>query len=282
MSDILSSSDSIAVNEGFAQNLISYFKHLAAPEHDSTQIEMKKIDTSILFNVDLTLPIFNGILIREDSDYVKVIEEFEPYYVENSLPYQIWLDPDLDKNDYVQKLKPFGFRYVGDEIGLVIDIEKMDKNLSYPNSLYIEEINSRERFLKYMEVVKLKFNYRGDAHEEYIAKFDNVDFKEKGRYWKKYIGWLNGEVQGVATLILGGGIAMIYEEALTTRLAKHPYGVNDGIVLKAMMDALKLGYNVGALFSTIGELRRYFAIGFQEKLKMPKFVKTYQRRARKR
>ncbi|MHA2278918.1 MAG: hypothetical protein ACXAC2_24320, partial [Candidatus Kariarchaeaceae archaeon] len=179
MVDRLSSIDSIAISEGFVQNIVSYFKHLASPEHDSSQIEMKQIDTSVLFNVGLKLPIFNGILIREESDYTKIINEFEPYYVENSLPYQIWLDPELDKDDYVQKLKPFGFRYIGDEIGLVIDIDEMDREVSFPNSLYVEKINSKERFLKYMDVVKLKFNYRGGAEEEYIAKFDNVDFSTK-------------------------------------------------------------------------------------------------------
>ncbi|MFV2016728.1 MAG: hypothetical protein ACC656_14955, partial [Candidatus Heimdallarchaeota archaeon] len=148
MSDRLDSIDSFAINEGFVQNLICYFKHIASPEHDSSQIEMKQIDTSILFNIGLKQTIFNGILLREESDYIKIIEEFEPYYVENSFPYQIWLDPELDKDNFIQKLKPFNFRYIGDEIGLVIDIEKMEREVSFPNSLYVEEINSKERFLK--------------------------------------------------------------------------------------------------------------------------------------
>jgi hypothetical protein len=220
--------------------------------------------------------------LREESDYEKIISQFDPYYVENSLPYQIWLDSELSKSEYDPKLKQLGFRYIGDENGLVIDTESMDRNVSYPNSLYVEQVNTQERFEKYVDVVKLRFNYRGDTFKEYVEKFSNVDFKDKPQYWSKYIGWLNGEPVGTATLIYGGGIAVIYEEALTTRLARNPYGVNDGIVVKLMHDALKNGFTVGGVHSSVGELRRYFALGFQEKLKIPKFIRILPRKGRRR
>ncbi len=281
MSGKLSSLSSVVLGEAFAQNFIAYFKHLAAPEHEDNKIEMKMEDTSSLFSVGLNLPIFNGIFLREDTDYEKIISSFDPYYTENSQPYQIWLDSELDKNEYISKLKTPGFRYIGDDIALAMEIEKMKKEINFPNSLYVEEINNQERFEKYVDIVKLRFNYRGDSYKEYIQKFENIDFKNKPTYWRKYIGWLNGEPKAVATLILAGGIAVIYDEGLTAKLARNPYGVNDGVVSKLMKDSLKLGYKIGGVFSSVGELRRYFALGFSEQFKIPKFIRVLPRQPRK-
>ncbi|OLS23791.1 MAG: hypothetical protein HeimC2_25300 [Candidatus Heimdallarchaeota archaeon LC_2] len=282
MSGKLSSLSSVVLSEAFAQNFIAYFKHLAAPEHEENKIKIKAEDTSSLISVGLNLPIFNGIFLREDSNYEKIISSFDPYYLENTLPYQIWLDSELDKNEYIPKLKSHGFRYIGDDNALAMEIEKMKKEISFPNSLYVEEVNSQERFEKYVDLVKLKFNYRGDSYKEYLKKFESIDFKNKPTYWRKYIGWLNGEAKSAATLILAGGIAVIYEEALTAKLARNPYGVNDGTVSKLMKDSLKMGYKIGGVFSSVGELRRYFALGFTEQFKVPKFIRILPRKPRNR
>ena len=216
---------------------------------------------------------FNGIFFDNVDSVESILSSNNTAISQFENSFQAWFHPRVNGKDIVSVMKPQGFRYIGDEIGVAIEISSMNKRISYPKSLYIESVNSHERFVKWVEVAKLRFNYRGDSFNEYTEKFKDVDFKEKS-YWRKYIGWLNGEPSVIGTLVYGGGIAVVYDESLLLHLKRNRYGIDDALILKLMTDAYEDGFKIGGVLSSTGELRKYLKLGFQEKCKLSRFVKV--------
>lgn len=273
MSKIIDSINLADLKTAFFENLKCYLSHLIDPS-SLEPIDLNSEDfKDTLIQSGLSLTFFNGIFFENAESVESIMSSNSGKISQFNSPFQVWFHPRVNGKDIVSVMKPQGFRYIGDEIGVAIEISSMNKRISYPKSLYIEAVNTEERLEKWLDVAKLLFNYRGDTSKEYIENFKDIDFKEK-RYWRKYIGWLNGEPSVVGTLIYGGGIAVVYDESLLLHLKRNRWGIDDALILKLLTDASEDGFKIGGVLSSTGELRKYLKLGFQEKCKLSRFVKV--------
>ena len=158
-------------------------------------------------------------------------------------------------------------------------MNKIIRNIKTPNSIYIEEVNSKEKLEIWGELFIKSRNMRGITVSDFNELFKTINFKEPYLF-KKYIGWLNGEPICGSTLILGGGIAVIYDQ---TVLPKYKdFGIYEAINVTPLKKAKEMGFKLGLAVTSIGDLKRLTGIGFKELFNVKKMVKLNELRRRRR
>ena len=260
----LRDTSSILLPAALDSNLRGYFSHFLMK--DDIQIRTKEY---YLVNSRINNFALNNVLQDEidEEKVVSVIEEVINHFGEMS--FTLWVNQENYNKKLDTKLRSKKLRKIPDMVAMAIDLEKMEKNFSAPNSLYVESID--EKKLKHvLEISSSVLNLRKDT-DSYALKYEGVILEEKKEYYRKYVAWLSGEPAAASTLILDGGIASIYENSVQPYY-KRGYGLEGAAVYYPLIDAGKDGYNVGSVLCSVGEIRQWQALGFKEIMRYSRFV----------
>ena len=87
---------------------------------------------------------------------------------------------------------------------------------------------------------------------------------------KNYMGFENGRLVAVSTLLISGGVAGIYNVG-TLPAARHR-GFGRAITMTPLLDARDLGYRVGVLQSSNMGFGLYSKLGFREYCKFGRYL----------
>jgi ribosomal protein S18 acetylase RimI-like enzyme len=77
-----------------------------------------------------------------------------------------------------------------------------------------------------------------------------------------YLGWLNGKPVATASLVLGGGVAGIYNVMTIPEVQRQ--GIGSLMTAVPLQEARAMGYRIGVLQSTKMGINLYRRLGFQE------------------
>ncbi|MCH8905900.1 MAG: hypothetical protein IH840_02335 [Candidatus Heimdallarchaeota archaeon] len=249
------------------ENIELYFNHHTSSKNS---VKFDDYDTYSLFVSGLDNQNLNTILLKsKDVDVIDIVDKnavkFGPHF------FQIWLHPDFDTDVVKERLLPLKYRYIGDSVVMGLEIAKLVR-VSMPNSLYVEKITNSDRLNKWTEIAAVKHVLRGNQVQAYFEMFNSFYDFSKTDLFTKYIGWLNGEPAATSTLIAGKHSAMIFDEAILMRLKRKTWGVDDGVTYKSVVEAGKQDYKVLTALCSVGEMRRYMALGFEEITRIAKFI----------
>ncbi len=274
MNQFLFNLDLKKLNIAFIENLSLYYKHMC-----SSSMNYSESKDTVSYISRIPIPIFNNLILKNfsnvrENNYAEFFERVQ------STPYNVWLSSSINKNDFDKQLKTLTLRFIGESNGLGIEIEKMEKH-DVPNSLFVQPLKNFEEIKLWLEIASVHFGLRGDHLETYLDIFKDANFNDEGSYWRKYLGWLNGEPISCSTLILGGGVAAVYDDAIIPRLKRTHWGIEEAMVSIPLKHALISGYKVGIVHSGVGDMRRYRAFGFKEVLKFPKYTGIPSRKVKK-
>ncbi|MHA2252391.1 MAG: hypothetical protein ACXAD7_18640 [Candidatus Kariarchaeaceae archaeon] len=270
MEKIIASISDTNLNNSFITNLYAYYQHFISNEIDNSQIYESE-GSSVYFS-GMSSPLLNSVIqkntiTRKSENHFKKVNEL---FQGSKIPYHFWLNSNLDKKGADPLLKPHGYRYIGDSNGLAVELDEMGKHDS-PNSLYVQKLRDLDDFNKWLDIASVHLTLRGNDIEKYRKIFQETDFT-KHESWQKYIGWLNGEPIACSTLVLAGGVAAVYDDAIIPRMRRTRWGIEESMVSAPLKAAMKLGYKVGIVHSDVGDMRRYRAFGFKEVYKYPKYM----------
>lgn len=254
------------------ENIELYFNHHT---NSKNSVKFDDYDTYSLFISGLDNQNLNTILLKsKDADVIDIVDKNATKFGAHF--FQIWLHPDFDTNVVKELLLPLKYRYIGDSVVMGLEIAKLVR-VSMPNSLYVEKITNSDRLNKWTEIAAVKHVLRGNQVQGYFEMFNSFYDFSKTDLFTKYIGWLNGEPAATSTLIAGKQSAMIFDEAILMRLKRKTWGVDDGVTYKSVVDAGKQDYKVLTALCSVGEMRRYMALGFEQIARIAKFISPKKR-----
>ena len=278
MSILFDSLNTRNLDQIFEINLNQYFRLFANNTIENSGIS--EGDYSVQISSGLNHPDFNAVVqtnLLNNFDEIK--NDVDTFFNNTNLPYTWFITPNNEKMGLYKELLEHKYRYIGYDMIVGVELNNIIRNIKTPNSLYIEEVNSKEKLEIWGELFIKSRNMRGITVSDFNELFKTTNFEEPYLF-KKYIGWLNGEPICGSTLILGGGIAVIYDQ---TALPKYKdFGIYEAINVTPLKKAKEMGFKLGLAVTSIGDLKRLTGIGFKELFNVKKMVKLNELRRRRR
>ena len=278
MSILFDSLNTRNLDQIFEINLNQYFSLFANNAIENSGIS--EGDYSVQISSGLNHPDFNAVVqtnLLDNFDEIK--NDVDGFFDNTNLPYTWFITPNSEKMGLYKELLEHEYRYIGYDMIVGVELNNIIRNIKTPNSLYIEEVNSKEKLEIWGELFIKSRNIRGITVGDFNEIFKTINFEEPYLF-KKYIGWLNGEPICGSTLILGGGIAVIYDQ---TVLPKYKdFGIYEAINVTPLKKAKEMGFKLGLAVTSIGDLKRLTGIGFKELFNVKKMVKLNELRRRRR
>ena len=278
MSILFDSLNTRNLDQIFEINLNQYFRLFANNTIENSGIS--EGDYSVQISSGLNHPDFNAVVqtnLLNNFDEIK--NDVDGFFNNTNLPYTWFITPNNEKMGLYKELLEHKYRYIGYDMIVGVELNNIIRNIKTPNSLYIEEVNSKDKLEIWGELFIKSRNMRGITISDFNELFKTINFEEPNLF-KKYIGWLNGEPICGSTLILGGGIAVIYDQ---TVLPKYKdFGIYEAINVTPLKKAKEMGFKLGLAVTSIGDLKRLTGIGFKELFNVKKMVKLNELRRRRR
>jgi ribosomal protein S18 acetylase RimI-like enzyme len=149
---------------------------------------------------------------------------------------------------------------------MAVDLNAINQLVSWPPSLKIERVRD-VRLLKVWSEGNAWLPAPGrTALEDLTVALgfgDNVPLRH-------YVGLINGQMVSKSTLLLGAGVAGIYN--VGTIPGARRQGVGSAMTLVPLLEAREMGYRVGILQSSEMGYNVYYRLGFREYCKISLYM----------
>jgi len=196
-------------------------------------------------------------LTREDAD--GEIEASLQRMRSHGVPGSWHVGPSMRPPDLGGRLIAHGFEYVGDDIGMSVDLSELPERVPVPEDLVIERVHDQAGLAAWVEALGSGFG-EGPVEAEWVGEmYRRLGFEGP---WRHYLGILAGEPVATATSFFGAGVAGIYFVCTVERARRR--GIGAAVTLAALREARKMGYGVGVLGSSEMGYPVYRGLGFEE------------------
>jgi GNAT superfamily N-acetyltransferase len=196
-------------------------------------------------------------LTREEAD--GEIEASLQRMRSHGVPGSWHVGPSMRPPDLGGRLIAHGFEYVGDDIGMSVDLSELPERVPVPENLVIERVHDEAGLAAWVEALGSGFG-EGPVEAEWVGEmYRRLGFEGP---WRHYLGILAGEPVATATSFLGAGVAGIYFVCTVERARRR--GIGAAVTLAALREARKMGYGIGVLGSSEMGYPVYRGLGFEE------------------
>ena len=196
-------------------------------------------------------------LTREEAD--EEIEASLQRMRSHGVPGSWHVGPSMRPPDLGGRLIAHGFEYVGDDIGMSVDLSELPERVPVPENLVIERVHDEAGLAAWVEALGSGFG-EGPVEAEWVGEmYRRLGFEGP---WRHYLGILAGEPVATATSFFGAGVAGIYFVCTVERARRR--GIGAAVTLSALREARKMGYGVGVLGSSEMGYPVYRGLGFEE------------------
>ena len=196
-------------------------------------------------------------LTREEAD--GEIEASLQRMRSHGVPGSWHVGPSMRPPDLGGRLIAHGFEYVGDDIGMSVDLSELPERVPVPENLVIERVHDEAGLAAWVEALGSGFG-EGPVEAEWVGEmYRRLGFEGP---WRHYLGILAGEPVATATSFFGAGVAGIYFVCTVERARRR--GIGAAVTLAALREARKMGYGVGVLGSSEMGYPVYRGLGFEE------------------
>jgi GNAT superfamily N-acetyltransferase len=196
-------------------------------------------------------------LTREEAD--GEIEASLQRMRSHGVPGSWHVGPSMRPPDLGGRLIAHGFEYVGDDIGMSVDLSELPEGVPVPENLVIERVHDEAGLAAWVEALGSGFG-EGPVEAEWVGEmYRRLGFEGP---WRHYLGILAGEPVATATSFFGAGVAGIYFVCTVERARRR--GIGAAVTLAALREARKMGYGIGVLGSSEMGYPVYRGLGFEE------------------
>ncbi len=185
-------------------------------------------------------------------------------------PISWWLAPGVAVAPWQERLAEYGMGYEVDTPGMAIDLSALDGQKATSSAvagLEIHAIASPAEMRTWSAIFVEGYGLPDDWQAELYNMCWSWGLDLPFRY---YIGFLHGEAVATSMLLLGAGVAGVYNVA--TLPTARQRGVGATMTRAALLDGRQLGYRIGVLQSSAQGYPVYRRMGFTEVCKIDLFV----------
>jgi len=206
---------------------------------------------------------YNGVTRAQfgDEQIDQQIENALEPFRRNGIPLTWWVGPLSEPATLGKALQAHGFTHNRDMIGMAADLGQLTK-LTPPDLDYtFEEIHTPAELADWMPLFAQTFGIPASDIPFVLDVFAQLTFSPDSE-WRHYMMRVDGQVVATGSLHFGAGVAGLYN--IATRPNDRQHGLGTAITLLAYEEAVKMGYDIGALQTTYpNALRLYHRMGFE-------------------
>lgn len=205
------------------------------------------------------LPGNNGIVkaVFDDETLDESIESTLHPFKTHNLPVRWWVGPSSLPKNLGCHLQKFCLNHNRDMLGMATNLSELPQATAIPN-LILERVDNENALAQWYELLLEGFPIAYD--QTYLQALAATSL-EPGSAERHFLARANGEVVGISTLFLGGGVAGLYN--VVTRGQMRGQGIGSWITLKTFRQTPP-EYQIATLQTTYpNALRLYHRLGFE-------------------
>jgi ribosomal protein S18 acetylase RimI-like enzyme len=214
------------------------------------------------YSTGVPFPLFNGVIetYLSDDDADHLVSEVMDVFKQRDLP-MIWSVTPLSRPlDLGHRLEATGLRHAVDSPSMAVDIRELPAGLEHRPGVSVQIVRDRAALRSWCDVLSHIFTFPAFASQA-LFKFMDLLSCDPEAPVRNYTVLENGRIAAVSTLILGGGVAGIYNVGVVPRARRRGYGRMATIA--ALLEARDSGYPIGVLQSTDMGFGLYSSLGFK-------------------
>jgi|CXWL01.1.fsa_nt_gi hypothetical protein len=150
---------------------------------------------------------------------------------------------------------------------MAADLTSLPENMPLPDGLSILRVDDHETLKKWIHVASISFGVTESLEDIWCDFFEKAVFDLP---FQTYLALLNGKPVATAQLFLSAGVAGIYN--VTCIPQARGRGIGTAITMAPLLDAQKMGYQVGILQASQSGYKVYRQLGFQDYGKLSVFL----------
>ena len=248
------------------ENLFSMFPLL----NQWSELEFQDTPELLWTLTNIPFPLFNSVsrakLAPESVD--DAIDAAISRCKTNNVPMMWWTGPATQPADLGEKLIDRGF-HQSNSPGMAADLNVLPENPEYPEDLVIKLVDNDEDLESWCRVMCEAFGMPDFVGTALFDLYQSMGY-ESQLPLSNYLGFINNEAVAVSSLLLGAGVAGIYNVATIESARRKEIGA--AMTIKPLLDARSQGYRVGILHSSEMGFKMYSSLGFQEYCKISQYI----------
>ncbi|MEK6750916.1 MAG: GNAT family N-acetyltransferase [Chloroflexota bacterium] len=150
---------------------------------------------------------------------------------------------------------------------MAADLTSLPENMPLPDGLSILRVDDHETLKKWIHVASINFGVTESLEDIWCDFFEKAVFDLP---FQTYLALLNGKPVATAQLFLSAGVAGVYN--VTCIPQARGRGIGAAITMASLLDAQKMGYQVGILQASQSGYKVYRQLGFQDYGKLSVFL----------
>lgn len=232
------------------------------------RVEVHQDDQMVWTITDIPFPLFNGVLRTQlpPEDVEIAIQALIAEGKARNVPllWQIW--PSTQPVNLGEYLEKHGFILADHAPGMAADLADLKSNLPTPPGFTMQKVNGPIELKRWWQVCGEVFEMPDFAVEAFYDWMTSSDFPTI----TNYLGFLNGRPVATSLVILGGGVAGIYNVGTLPEARRQ--GIGALMTALPLKDALAEGYTTGVLESSELGMGVYESLGFKKYCYVDQYV----------
>lgn len=278
MASILSDPSAGAVLAAIEENTADFYRALL-PRLPDAEIH-DEIDV-LHGSSSIRTPLCNAIVCARfaDAEAEERLDAVLAGFRRRRVPVTWWVGPVSNPRDLGRRLERRGFRQAADMAGMALELDGDGDGAGggvpepaewAPDGLTVARVREDRALDGWARAFTEGFHVTPGAAGAVRSAFAAIGYAEDAPC-RQYVARLRGEPVASATLVLGAGVAGLYNIATDPRVRRR--GVGAAVTLAALAEAADLGYRIGILHATAMGLGLYRALGFTERCRVQTYVR---------
>jgi GNAT superfamily N-acetyltransferase len=278
VSDILEDTSPDALAHAVEASVVAFYSHFG--RMPGARLEAGPELTWVMTGIPA--PHFNAVLRTQlasslaDAERNAHIAAMLDRFRSRGLPALWWVMPSTVPASLGDVLLAHGLTSAGTRPGMAMELAALPDTASEDGTaapgLEIETVTDVPTYECWVEVFAACYGYSPEVVTAYRALTAQAELgpAQPPQPVRHYLGRLEGEPVAIATLLLDAGTAGLYH--VGTLPAARRRGIGAAIALAPLLDARRLGYRVGVLFSSPMGVNIYRRLGFQTVCQLDRYA----------
>lgn len=247
---------------------------LTALPRVTTGGELKQIGDVVTYYTGVPFPVCNGVISSRinESNLNQTIQEIQNYFRTKKVPMFWWIFPSDKPSNLGVELEHHGFVKADEVPGMAVELEDVSDEMTILPGVEIVKAENLETITIWSKVLVEGYGLPQFLAESLAETSLKINEQKVGLQFN-YLALLKGRPVGTSSVYLTeDGVAGIYSVATLEDARKR--GIGQALTLLPLIEAKKLGYNLGILGSSEMGYRMYQSLGFKEYCKISQYMET--------